>query len=160
MIYREERGDLFELEPTHHLVHCVSADFALGAGIALEFNKRYDMRRKLQEWKQKWDAAPKDEKMIRTIFGYGDNPSLIKIDRVFNLVTKEKYWQKPTYESLQASLDRLRFYLYNDHVIQCLPKLAMPKIGCGLDGLTWDKVSVMIQETFEPLDVEIVVRYL
>ena len=35
--------------------------------------------------------------------------------------------------------------------------LAMPKIGCGLDRLQWDKVKFMIEETFVDLDVEIII---
>ena len=41
-----------------------------------------------------------------------------------------------------------------------IKKLVMPKIGCGLDRLSWDKVEPMIQEIFKDLDIEIVVCYL
>jgi hypothetical protein len=38
--------------------------------------------------------------------------------------------------------------------------LAMPKIGCGLDKLDWNRVSDMIREIFSDLDIEIMVCYL
>jgi hypothetical protein len=39
-------------------------------------------------------------------------------------------------------------------------KLAMPKIGCGLDGLYWNVVSHLIQEVFYDSDIEIIVCFL
>ena len=40
MEYKEIKGNLFDAPKDAYLVHCISADFALGAGIAVEFNKR------------------------------------------------------------------------------------------------------------------------
>ena len=36
-------------------------------------------------------------------------------------------------------------------------KLAIPRIGCGLDGLVWNKVLDLIREIFVEDDVEITV---
>lgn len=41
-----------------------------------------------------------------------------------------------------------------------ITKLAMPKIGCELDRLEWEKVKNIIKEVFADVDIEIVVRYL
>lgn len=38
MTYKEEKRDLFRVDTDYYLAHCISADFALGAGIAKEFN--------------------------------------------------------------------------------------------------------------------------
>ena len=51
MIYKEENRDLFEVPSDYYLAHCISADYALGAGIAVEFVKRFDMRTRLCEKK-------------------------------------------------------------------------------------------------------------
>jgi len=59
-------------------------------------------------------------------------------------VTKERYYQKPTYQSLQVALEKLADRCRADGVAD----LAMPLIACGLDGLEWDKVSAMIQDVF------------
>lgn len=40
MIYKEEKRDLFSVPNDYYLAHCISADFALGKGIAVEFNKQ------------------------------------------------------------------------------------------------------------------------
>lgn len=42
----EEYGDLFELDNSYALAHCVGNDFVMGAGIATIFRKRYGH----QEW--------------------------------------------------------------------------------------------------------------
>lgn len=36
-------------------------------------------------------------------------------------------------------------------------KLAMPKIGCGIDRLDWDKVQEIIKDVFRNTDVEILI---
>lgn len=45
----EVEKDLFSVDPQYSLVHCVSADFALGAGIAKQFDTRFNMRYELFE---------------------------------------------------------------------------------------------------------------
>lgn len=48
MTYREEVRDLFSVPEDYYLAHCISADFGMGKGIVVEFNKRFDMKSKLQ----------------------------------------------------------------------------------------------------------------
>ena len=48
MIYKEEVRDLFSVPEDYYLAHCISADFGMGKGIVVEFNKRFDMKHKLQ----------------------------------------------------------------------------------------------------------------
>ena len=40
MTIREEQRDLFTVPTDYILVHCISADLAMGAGIAKEFARR------------------------------------------------------------------------------------------------------------------------
>lgn len=40
---------------------------------------------------------------------------------------------------------------------ETITKIAMPVIGCGLDKLSWDKVSEAIKEVFSDSDIEILV---
>ena len=42
-----EKRDLFTVPQGYYLAHCISADFALGAGIAKTFDAVYNMRFKL-----------------------------------------------------------------------------------------------------------------
>lgn len=72
--------------------------------------------------------------------------------RVINLITKERYWEKPTYETMREALNIARLRLPYD-----CKKIAMPVIGCGLDRLEWCKVSEIIKEVFANTDIEILV---
>ena len=146
MTYKEENRDLFAVDDSYFLAHCISADFKLGAGIAVEFNKRFNMREKLQElvpWgnnEDYWDAD-------KSHHGY-----CLRVGNVFNLVTKRNYWQKPTLDTMKMALENLRNQYYYPGL-----QLAMPKIGCGLDKLKWADVSKLIKEVFKDTDVEILV---
>ena len=135
MTYKEEIRDLFTVPEEYYLAHCISADFGMGKGIVIEFNKRFDMKRKLQskypdyinEWhRRKWSF------------------NCILEDKVFNLITKERYFHKPTYDSLYGALNLMKFI----SVQKSITKIAMPIIGCGLDRLQWDKVSEIIKDVF------------
>lgn len=40
---------------------------------------------------------------------------------------------------------------------QGIKKIAMPLIGCGLDKLSWQKVKLIILQTFHDIDMEIII---
>ena len=145
MVFTEERGNLFELDNKYALAHCISLDAAMGAGIAKEFVKRYP------------DLKPYVIKTIRD--NHLDYPTIVPYSEenvIFNLITKEKYWHKPTYKTLKKCLDDLVF-LCEEYNIEYL---GIPKLGCGLDRLSWSKVRDMIQDKFKDMDIEIRVRYI
>lgn len=124
-------------------VQCISADFALGAGIAKTFADEHNVRNALcnKYYINVWDNKG------YALFTHTD---II----VMNLVTKEKYYNKPTYETLKESLENLKNQLLDSPML--LEKiLVMPKIGCGLDGLEWSKVKNIIEEVFKDIDVRI-----
>lgn len=147
MKYEERKQNLFEMDDSYYLAHCISSDFAMGKGIAVEFTRR-GIKRRLQESYPDYVNHYHHHKKKGDVIYIGPN--------VFNLVTKERYFEKPTYESLRNSLSRL----HNICRVYEIKKLAMPKIGCGLDGLDWNEVSDMIQDIFADTDIEIVVCYL
>lgn len=145
MIYKEEKRDLFSVPDDYYLAHCISADFALGKGIAVEFNKRFDLRYKLRS------KYPDYLIFFNRTFPY-DGDCIIE-GKILNLVTKERYYQKPTYDSLRDALEWMRVICRDNYI----HKVAMPRIGCGLDRLEWNKVSEIIQDVFKDTDIEILV---
>ena len=46
--FKEEHGNLFEVSDKYYLAHCVSTDCALGAGIAVQFQKRFKLKESLK----------------------------------------------------------------------------------------------------------------
>lgn len=143
MYYHEEKMNLLEVPQGWWIAHCISSDFTLGAGVAKQINEAFHMREMLKE-------------------NWGDDPELLEENcclpcgNVLNLVTKRKYWQKPTMDSLREALEDMKLLMENEHI----HKVAMPKIGCGLDRLNWDDVAPMIQDIFQDTDIEIMVCYL
>ena len=144
MIYAEEVRDLFSVPEDYYLAHCISADFGMGKGIVVEFNKRFNMKDKLRNkypnYLREWQNSRCE----------GD---CIMEGRVLNLITKERYFHKPSYQSLKSALMVMKTICYKE----VITKIAMPVIGCGLDKLFWDKVSEVIQEVFSDSDIEILV---
>lgn len=144
MTYREEIRDLFTVPDEYFLAHCISADFGMGRGIVIEFNRRFNMKERLHL------KYPGYARIWHEGNCYGD---CILEDRVLNLITKECYWHKPTYLTMQVALEKmLKLCLDND-----IKKIAMPIIGCGLDRLDWKTVSGMVQNVFKNTDIEILV---
>lgn len=144
MTYKEDMRDLFSVSDDYYLVHCISADFGMGKGIVVEFNKRFDMKRKLQN---------KYPDYINQWSHNNWRGDCILEDRVLNLITKERYFHKPTYESIKSALLVCRLECNTNNIT----KIAMPLIGCGLDRLQWDKVSEIIKDVFKDTDIEILV---
>ena len=138
MILEEKRINLFEVDDKFYFAHCISADFAMGAGIAVQFNKKFGMKSKLLKM---WQGQTPDY------------PQAILVGRVFNLVTKSKYYAKPTYFSIETAISEMKEICVQEDI----KYLAMPKIGCGLDRLSWGKVREILCDTFKDTDIEILV---
>ncbi|MCQ2968549.1 MAG: macro domain-containing protein [Clostridium sp.] len=132
------KADLFSFKNKCYLAHCISSDFALGAGIAVQFNKHFNMRSIL---KYKYPTYS------------WDNGDCILENTVFNLVTKEKYWHKPTYNTLEKSLIKMRDIALQKNI----KNIAMPLIGCGLDRLDWDQVKSIIENVFNDTDIQFII---
>lgn len=52
MVLKEVNKDLFTVSKDYALAHCISADFKLGAGIAKEFDKRFDHPLIRKKWER------------------------------------------------------------------------------------------------------------
>jgi len=126
---QEIRGDLFSCSNSTSLAHCVSVDLKMDKGIAVSFKSKFGGLDELEEQKKQ----------------IGDVAILKRGEKfVYYLVTKQCYWQKPTYSDLKKTL-----VLVRDHcVANNVSNLAMPRIGCGLDGLFWGQVKSYIKDVF------------
>ncbi|KAH1005474.1 hypothetical protein HUJ04_006454 [Dendroctonus ponderosae] len=139
-VVHEIFGDLFEQPKEYSLAHCVAEDLRMGSGIAVSFKREFKNLPELfdQRAKQGGLATFYDEKNKRF---------------VYYLVTKKESTGKPTYFTLWKSLCKMRDHVKENKV----EKIAIPRIGCGLDRLEWDKVKSMLITLFENVDVEIIV---
>lgn len=111
----------------------------MGAGIAVDFNKKFKLESQFKSIEQSGTSIKVGDSWL--------------IGRVFNLITKSKYYGKPTYQTLLMTLNDMK----ETCELEDIKYLAMPKIGCGLDRLSWGKVREMLNDTFKDTDIEIVV---
>lgn len=140
----EEPGNLFDYEGGYALAHCISADFALGMGIAKHFQARYSTRDELRQ------AFPQHN---WTGHGYC---LITNQNHIINLVTKRAYYEKPTLASLREALVSMKEICEERGIY----KIAMPRIGCGLDKLDWFDVKKIIMDLFMGTRFEIRIVYL
>lgn len=136
------------------ILHCISADKVMGAGIAKPLQNTFKI-------KERWPVyLPKRmlgwNKEGYCVFVLGDTP----VQLIGNLITKGRYFDKPTYDTLEQSLNDARYTLgvLAENGFTIPNKIVMPKIGCGLDRLEWNKVKPIIEKVF--VYYNIVVCYL
>ncbi len=159
MKYQEIQYDLFKVnedyvtqgEELYCLAHCISADFAMAGGIVLGFNSHFNMKNRLVE-----TFGNVRSKFYRT--GGFIIPIMVENTvgnkfPVFNMITKMQVIHKPKYENIQKALEDIR----NEMTFEGKTKLAIPKIGCGIDGKDWKVISQMIKDVFQNEDIEILV---
>lgn len=145
-----EKGDLFGLDNKYALCHCVSADCddkgSWGAGIVIPIKKRFKGAKEYCA-----EVIKKDN------LSY---PCAILFDKqeqkLINLITKPYFYTKPTYSSIHSAIHKMLILCEENNI----KYLGMPMIGCGIDGLEWDKVQKIVESEFKDSNVEIVVRYL
>ena len=144
MVYEEVKADLFYNwkgpELNVYYAHCISADMAMAAGIAVNFNEKFNIRETLQ--KKGYTSLP--------------CPSCVLVGQTLNLVTKMNYWDKPSNGSMLLALRQMRKLCEAKKI----RTIRMPRIGSGLDRLHWSKVREMIQNTFKDDDINITVYHL
>jgi len=142
MSFTEEKKNLFDVDDSYALAHCVGADFIMGAGIAVQFRKQF----KEQVWLKK-NSRGIGTSLLLPVERVGRN--------VFYLITKRYSTGKPTYECIEASI-RDMFKQASEHKIK---KIAMPRIACGLDGKTWETIRDIIKK-HQPNDIDVFVALL
>ena len=150
MIYREIEGNLFTEDMSYKFVQCISADFAMGKGIALEFNEHFNAKNMMcaiysNTYVPTWDVTLPSKR-----------GTCIYAPPVLNLITKRRHYEKPTLDTMKNALCEMRALC--EHYT--ITKVAMPKIGCGLDRLKWDDVKGLINQIFGDSEIEVHVWYI
>ena len=138
----ETTGDLFELPGVKCIAHCISADCEMGAGFAKRVAARYGGA----SFRQR--AAARSPRIGEAVPVLAEGGVL-----VYNLVTKARYFEKPTLHALGEALVSMREYARTAGI----RRITMPRIGCGLDRLEWSDVRALLDKTYRGSGIEIVV---
>ncbi len=154
MLLNIVRQDITKLSGNCVICHCISADAAMGAGVALALVRKYP---ELKPTVRSVLKTTHSDTLVGHVVFYADSYSHTL---VANMVTKQNYWDKSTTMPSGHYLKNLRECLENVRsVMDGLneKKLAMPKIGCGLDQCNWNDVLQLIDEVFGDSNIEITV---
>lgn len=154
MLLNIVRQDITKLSGNCVICHCISADAAMGAGVALALVRKHpDLKPTVQSILK----TTHSDSLVGHVVFYADSYSHTLIA---NMVTKQNYWDKSTTMPSGRYLKNLKECLENVRsVMDGLneKKLVMPKIGCGLDRCNWNDVLQLIDEVFGNSDIEITV---
>jgi hypothetical protein len=138
--FDQECGDLFAADDKTALAHCVSVDLKMNAGIAAVFKQKFAHIEQLMKLKPQ----------VGKCYYLDDN-----LRKIFYLVTKLKYYDKPRYNDLKTCLQNLKECCDQLNV----KKLTIPKFECGLDKLDLQKVSTLIDKTFKNARTKLTVYF-
>src|SRR5437764_1216235 len=133
------RGDLFANRfKAEALAHGCNCQGSMGAGIATGFRDRYPEM--FAEYRRRCKAQPRE-------FNLGDVFLWQAEDRpwVFNLGTQEGVWRaRASYEAIENALNKVRRLADRAGI----KSIAVPRIGVGYGGLSWQKVRAIIEKVF------------
>ena len=135
MTLTEHRGSVFEARGDDvFFAHCIASDLAMGAGIAVEFQRRFGLRGKLLNSRQALKS-----------------PTCVLAGKVFCLITKRRSGGKPTIWSMRIAVRRMAGIVAE----RGIKRIAMPRIGCGLDRLGGAEVRAVLIAELAGTDVAV-----
>lgn len=127
-----------DVEAIVNTVNCVGV---MGKGLALQFKKAYPDN--FVAYRKACDAgAVKPGSMFIIEISALTHPKYI-----INFPTKRHWKEKSRIEDIEAGLKSL----VEDVKKRNISSIAVPPLGCGLGGLKWDIVRMMIEKAFSEL---------
>jgi O-acetyl-ADP-ribose deacetylase (regulator of RNase III) len=140
------KGDIFKTN-SEALVNPVNCDGFMGKGVALKFKMAFpDNFNEYQKKCQNNELRP--GKLFIYATGSISNPRYI-----VNFPTKRHWREKSRLEDISAGLKTLIEEIQRHDI----KSIAIPALGCGLGGLLWPDVRLMIEHAFMRLpDVDVI----
>ena len=112
-------GDVFESPHSHSLAHCVSSDGAMRKGIAKHFVSRFPVLSSLRD----------SYNCVGTAV-----PISARGNFIYNLITKRRFWMKPSINSLSSSLRSMLLHAELNQVTD----ISMPRLASGCDQMDFE----------------------
>ncbi len=129
-------------------VNPVNVVGTMGAGLALKFKRLYP------------EMAAEHQKLCKAggikigeLHIWKPMP-LLEDEWIVNFPTKRHWKEDSRYEDIEAGLVALRKYLTEQFAGT---SIAIPALGCGHGGLSWGKVSKLISDYLQGLQINITV---
>ena len=131
------------LEQPNSMGHCISTDAEMSKSFAQFSSERVP---RLRRTCRRANANLLKEK----VFPFWDSSS---VRYIYNLVTKEKYSDKPDLQTLSTTLQNMQAHA----IMHGVSTIAIPKIGCDLDQMNWQDVVKLLRDIVAYSDIQIVV---
>jgi O-acetyl-ADP-ribose deacetylase (regulator of RNase III) len=142
-VIRETTGDILTAD-VEALVNPVNTVGVMGAGLALQFKRKYPAMFREYEQACRWGEVEIGH--VMTYHNAGRWPNY-----VINFPTK-RHWSQPSkLEWIDSGLVSLRDVIGGLRI----RSIAIPPLGCGLGGLAWPDVRGLIVERLGGLDVDV-----
>ncbi|KAK3920889.1 Retrovirus-related Pol polyprotein from transposon 412 [Frankliniella fusca] len=134
-------GSILESPEDLPIVHAVSHDGKFGKGLARQLEQEFQLREDFLKEKER---------------GFPGYVALQRGNRIIvNLITKSRYFHKPTSTDIEQAFLLLRDWLEANHISEwCLPEL-----GCGLDQLESSLLLQMLVKVFGHTDMTLVMYH-
>ena len=129
------------IQQPNSIGHCISADAKMSKGFADFLSHKIPGLR---------STCKKAKLLIGQVFPSWDSTSRRYI---YNLVTKERFFDKPDLATLLTTLEAMKSHA----AMHGVSTIAIPKIGCGLDQMNWQQVVKLFRDVFAYSDIHVVV---
>ncbi len=135
-MYRERTGDLFSSKDTAY-GHCISRNARMSAGIAKIIKKKFKKVAEIKPFSARVGEVivVKDTKIV------------------FNLITKNMHYQKPTLQTLYYTLKQMEKKALEMNILY----ISCPMLACGLDLLKKSEVKGVLRSIFENSPVTVTI---
>ena len=133
-------GSLFTADETHSLAQCISGDtqFGMFRGISVQFIELYPELR---------DLRGQGDREVGTVV-----PVNLGGKFIYNLITKHRFWNKPTCASIYSSLRSMKYHAIEFKVSD----IAMPFLGAGCDKMDfYNDVLPLVEDLFKDTSINI-----
>lgn len=142
--FSEQEGNLFAAVDLEALAHGCNCAGAMGAGIAVEFKRRWPQM--FAEYRRRCKAGA---------FQPGDSFAWLADDGkvVYNLGTQKTWRTRATLEAIEAAVS----LMLADAERRGIHSVGMPRVGAGLGGLAWERVREVLEGLSSQTPVSLVV---
>jgi len=136
---KEEIKNIFQTHPGYSIAHCISADLKMSKGLAAQIKNKFG------------DASGQLDK-LKPMVGEAI-PINIGNRTIYYLITKQKYFLKPTYDNIRTALQNLKKTMNKLHDY----KITIPTIAAGMDKRNWSRVKQLIYYEFQNSNIELLI---
>ena len=138
IVYENEHSII---QQPNSIGHCISADAKMSEEFADFLSRKIPGLR---------PTCKKAKLLMGQVFPFWDSTGRRYI---YNLVTKERFFDKPDSSTLLTTLETMKSHA----AMYGVSRIAIPKIGCGLDQMNWQEVVKLLRDVFAYSDIHIVV---